>query len=105
MVKPGFITLTMKWACTSTCTARHSHHNICIATPAIIKFREVVDDLIETASHEIGKLHFNHALVTFKSSAECGTDNTAFTQRSITYSVFTIFSNEAIRDFKYAAVF
>src|SRR5690349_7744244 len=104
MIKPCFITLAVERACPGACACWHTYDNICTATPAVIDFREVVDDLIETTSDEVCKLHFDHCLVSFEAHAKGSAEDSTFTKWCITNTILTEFFDKTIGNFKHTTV-
>ena len=62
----GLITLAVKGPRTNARACWHADHYIGRLSPAVMQLRQVVHDLVKANRHKIGKLHFHHALKTFK---------------------------------------
>ena len=104
MGKPGLVALRMEWPCTHAATGRHTNDNIGICAPAIVEFRQVVDDLVKTTGHKIGKLHFHHGFITFQAKSERCTHDGRFTKRGIPDPPFPKFFGKTIGYFKHAPI-
>ena len=62
MEEPCFVALAMERSCCHTRAGGHAHHNVGMFMPSVMEFRQIINDLIESTSDEICKLHFNHGL-------------------------------------------
>jgi hypothetical protein len=65
MEKPSLVGLGMEGSRSYACTRGHSDDDVGVLAPAVVDFCKVIDDLVEADGDEIGKLHFDHGLVTF----------------------------------------
>ena len=105
MDKPRFVALRMKWASCRARASRHAHHNICFLAPAPVHFGQIIDNLIETNTHEIGKLHLYHCLHARNAQAQTGANDGRFAKWCVAHAVFAKSGNKAFGNFKSATVF
>src|SRR5437762_9501514 len=105
MYEPGFIALRMKRTRSNPAACWHTDDNIRVLPPAILNFCEVVDDLVESYSNKIRKLHFHHALESFQTQAEGGSHDCAFAKWRVPHSFISKLLNKSFGDLERTTIF
>ena len=94
----------MEGARRNASTGRHPHHHIGILSPAPVELGEVVDDLVESAGHKVGELHFHHGLRSGDRQPEPRAHNGTLAEWCVADAVFTEQVDESIGHLEHAAV-
>ena len=102
--EPRLVALAVEGAGGTARARGHPHHHVGILAPAVVAFGEVIHNLVEAAGHKIGKLHFDHALLTLDAQTQAHAHNGRLTQRRIPHPRLAKLGHEAFRDFKHPTV-
>src|SRR5687767_4120222 len=94
----------MKRTCSYGCTGWHSNHHVGMLPPAVMRLRQVVDDLVEPTGDKIGKLHFNNGLEPVDGKSETCSKYSRFTQGRIADTILAKFLHESQRSLEDPAI-
>ena len=62
MEEPRLVGLTVEWTGCDPRSSRHAHDHIRVLSPAPMELGQIVDDLVESAGHEVGELPLDQGL-------------------------------------------